>query len=105
MRSLGNGRVGLGRGQNLWCRSLDLCFQLLKFLVDDVFVVRKIALQPFEGASIILGLEVGLELVELLIAHLVCQAHTDTHLQRLIYMSQQTTLVFNRQTAEPDGLE
>lgn len=97
--------VRLSSGQNLRRSRLDLCFELLKLFVDDVFVVREVGLEPLKRTGVVLGLEVGLELIELLIGHLVGQAHADTHFQRLVDVGQKPTLILGRQAAEPNLLQ
>lgn len=49
----------------------DFGFELIKFLLDDLFVVREVGLEPFKGTSIVLGLKVFLKFVKLLIGHLI----------------------------------
>jgi hypothetical protein len=80
----------------------DFGLQFVKFLLDDVLIIRKVGLQPFEGASIVFGLEILLEFVQLLIGHLVGQPDADPHLQRLVDVLEEAIFLDLRQAAEAD---
>lgn len=84
-----SGLIGLCAGQDLRRDRADLGFQLFEFLVDDGFVIREILLEPLESTLVIIGVDKFFESVELLIAHLVGQAHADIHLKFLVYLTQQ----------------
>ena len=86
----------LAGGQNLRRRLGDFVFQLIKFLLHYVFIVREVGFQPFEGPGIILGFEVTLKLVELLITHLIGQSNTYPHFQSFIDVSQKAVLFILR---------
>lgn len=90
-------QILLRSSQNLVGRLGNLTPQLIKLFIHDIFIIREIRLQPLESAGIILSLKVLFELIKLLIGHLISQPHTDTHLQRLVNMAQQPTLLFGRQ--------
>jgi hypothetical protein len=94
------GLLRLGGCQDMGRILSDLVLQLLKFLIHNIFIIRKISLEPFERAGVIFGLEILLELIKLLVGHLVGQTHTHTHLKRLINMTQQAPFLFERQAAK-----
>jgi hypothetical protein len=65
--------------------------------LDYLLVVREVGLQPFESAGVVLGLEVFLELVQLLVGHLIGQPDSHPHLERLVDMLKEAVFLGRRQ--------
>lgn len=98
LSGLGSGL--LAGGQNLRSGLSDFGFELIEFLLDDFLVIREVGFQPFESAGIVFGFKIALEFIELLIAHLVSQADTDSHLQRFVNMLQKAVFLGCWQAAQ-----
>jgi hypothetical protein len=99
------GLAGLAGGQNLRGGLGYLGLKLVELLLDNLFVVGKVGFQPFEGTGIVLGLEIALEFIQLLVAHLVSQADADAHFQSFINMLKQAVFLGVGQAGQTDFLQ
>lgn len=95
----------LAGGQDLRRSLGNFGLQLIKFLLNDLFVIRKVGFQPFESTGVIFGFKILFELIKLLVAHLICQTDTDTHLERFVDVFQETVLLGGRQRGQSDFLK
>lgn len=97
-RRLGR-RIILRRRQYLRRRSRHFFLEFLQLLGHYIFIVREVRFQPAQCTSLIIAVYKTFELIQLLIGHLLGQAHADVHLQTLVYHLQQAILLVYRQSA------